>query len=162
MKGLLGRHLVQSPDKVGGLRRNWFDSLPSGWWATDKPRGPAGVSPRLRDLMRSSVSGAKVANCIGQISALLASGKNVVTPSYHALSPPSRRCPREQLGSGPSSGKGKQLLLAHRYGGLRDRHSAVPRQYERGPHGLSRNILCGAYRVPVRQRLLGFGRTENT
>jgi hypothetical protein len=77
-------HLVHSPDKVGTDSAELVDQPAVGVVATDN----------LEDLLAldadcvtycAAVSGREGGEVIGQISALLASGKNVVTPSYHAL-----------------------------------------------------------------------------
>jgi hypothetical protein len=155
-------HLVHSPDKVGTDSAELVDQPAVGVVATDN----------LEDLLAldadcvtycAAVSGREGGEVIGQISALLASGKNVVTPSYHALfHPPTLDdASREQLEAACRQGNSSLLATGIAPGFATDILAVHAASMSELPTKVSveERIPCGAYRVRGFFAMLGFGRT---
>jgi hypothetical protein len=111
----------------------------------------------------AAVSGREGGEVIAQISALLASGKNVVTPSYHALfHPPSLdHASKEQLEAACRQGNSSVLATGIAPGFATDILAVHAASMSELPTKVSveERIPCGAYRVPGFFAMLGFGRT---
>lgn len=111
----------------------------------------------------AAVSGREGTGVVDQISAILASGKNVVTPSYHALfHPPSLDdASRNKLEDACRQGDSSLLATGIAPGFATDIlgvHAASMTQLPTEV-AVEERIPCGAYRVPGFFAMLGFGRT---
>lgn len=155
-------HLVHSREKVGRDSGELVDRPAAGVMATDN----------LTDLLAleadcvtyfAAVSGREGGEVIAQIAALLASGKNVVTPSYHALfHPPTLdQESREHLEAACRQGKSSLLATGIAPGFTTDILAVHAATMSELPTTVSveERIPCGAYRVPGFFAGLGFGRT---
>lgn len=158
----LVRQLVHSRDKVGRDSGQLVDEPTAGVIATDS----------LDDLLAldadcvtyfAAVSGRDGGEVIDQISAMLASGKNVVTPSYHALFHPTSldQAARSKLEAGCQRGNSSLLATGIAPGFATDILAVHAASISASPTtvAVQERIPCGAYRVPGFFAMLGFGRT---
>ncbi|OBG24593.1 hypothetical protein A5764_09325 [Mycobacterium sp. 852002-51057_SCH5723018] len=154
--------LVHSPDKVGRDSGELVDLPAAGVIATDS----------LDDLLAldadcvsyfAAVSGRDSSEVVDQVSAMLASGKNVVTPSYHALfHPPTLDdASRDKLEAACRQGNSSLLATGIAPGFATDILAVHAASMTELPTKVSieERIPCGAYRVPGFFAMLGFGRT---
>jgi hypothetical protein len=154
--------LVHSRDKVGKDAGELVDEPAVGVVATDS----------LKDLLAldadcvsyfAAVAGREGSEVVDQISAILASGKNVVTPSYHALfHPPTLdEASREKLEAACRQGNSSLLATGIAPGFATDILAVHAASMSELPAKVSieERIPCGAYRVPGFFAMLGFGRT---
>lgn len=154
--------LVHSRDKAGRDSGELVDEPAAGVIATDS----------LDDLLAldadcvtyfAAVSGREGSEIVDQIAALLASGKNVVSPSYHALfHPPSLDdAARTKLEAACRQGNSSVLATGIAPGFATDILAVQAASMSELPSKVSveERISCGAYRVPGFFAMLGFGRT---
>jgi 2,4-diaminopentanoate dehydrogenase len=155
-------HLVHSPDKVGRDSGELVGRPAVGVAATDN----------LMDLLAldadcvtyfAAVSGRGGGEIVAQISALLASAKNVVTPSYHALfHPPTLdRASKEELEAACRQGNSSVLATGIAPGFATDILAVHAASMSELPTKVSveERIPCGAFRGLGFFAMLGFGRT---
>src|ERR1700758_3676810 len=154
--------LVHSPDKVGRDSGELVGEPAAGVIATDS----------LDDLLSldadcvsyfAAVSGREGSDLVDQISAMLECGKNVVTPSYHALfHPPTLDdASRNKLEAACRQGNSSLLATGIAPGFATDILAVHAASMSELPTKVSveERIPCGAYRVPGFFTMLGFGRT---
>ncbi|OBI48095.1 hypothetical protein A5707_18460 [Mycobacterium kyorinense] len=154
--------LVHSHDKAGTDSGKLINESPVGVVATDSFDDLLALDADCVSYF-AAVSGREASEIADQISAILASGKNVVTPSYHALfHPPSlddalrekleaacRRGNSSLLATGIAPGFATDILAVHAAS-----MCELPAKV-----AVEERIPCGAYRVPGFFAMLGFGRT---
>jgi len=155
-------HLVHSPDKVGRDSGDLVGEPAVGVVATDS----------LEDFLVldvdcvtdfAAVSGRDITEVVDQLCAILASGKNIVTPSYHPLfHPPSLDdASREKLHAACRQGNSSLFATGIAPGFTTDILAVHAASISELPAKVSieERIPCGAYRVPGFFSMLGFGRT---
>lgn len=155
-------HLVQNREKVG---------RDSGELVGESAVGVAAVDS-LGDFLAleadcvsyfASISGRDSSEIIDQLSALLASGKNVVTPSYPALFHPASLdgAARGQLEAACREGNSSLFATGIAPGFTSDILAVHAASMSELPTKVvvQERIPCGAYRVPGFFAALGFGRT---
>jgi hypothetical protein len=155
-------HLVHSPEKAGRDSGELVGGPAAGVSATD----------RLDDFLAldadcvtyfAAVAGRDPDEIVDQLCAFLASGKNVVTPSYPALfHPPSLDEPlREKLQAACEAGNTSVLGAGIAPGFATDILAVHAASMTELPTKVSvqERIPCGAYRVPGFFVTFGFGRT---
>ncbi|MCV7384679.1 hypothetical protein [Mycolicibacter longobardus] len=154
--------LVHSSDKVDRDSGELVNQPAAGVIATDN----------LDDLLAldadcvtyfAAVSGREASDIVDQLSAMLASGKNVVTPSYHALFHPPTidEASRNKLEAACRQGHSSLLATGIAPGFATDILAVHTASMTELPTKVSvdERIPCGAYRVPGFFAMLGFGRT---
>ena len=155
-------HLVHSHDKVG---------RDSGELAGESPVGVSAVDS-LHDFLAidadcvtyfATASGRDSNEVVDQVCEFLASGKNVVTPSFFALfHPPSLDdVARNQLEGACRRGNSSVFATGIAPGFTSDMLAVHAASMSELPTKVSvqERIPCGAYRVPGFFAMLGFGRT---
>jgi 2,4-diaminopentanoate dehydrogenase len=156
--------LVHSRDKVGRDSGELVDLPTAGVIATDSLDELLALDADCVSYF-AAVSGREGSEVIDQISALLASGKNVVTPSYHALfHPPTLDdASRNQLEAACRQGNSSLLATGIAPGFATDVLAVHAASMTELPTKVSveERIPCGAYRVPGFFAMLGFGRTPD-
>lgn len=160
---LIGQ-LVHSPDKVGRDSGELVDEPAAGVIATGT----------LDDLLAldadcvtyfAAVSGREGSEVVDQICAILASGKNLVTPSYHALfHPPTLDdASRTKLETACRQGNSSVLATGIAPGFATDILAVHAASMSELPDTVSveERIPCGAFRGLGFFAMLGFGRTAD-
>lgn len=155
-------HLVHSPGKAGHDSGELVGNPAVGVVATDNLDDFLAVDADCVTYF-AAVSGREMTEIIGHLSAMLASGKNVVTPSYHPLfHPPSLDgASREKLLSACRLGRASVFATGIAPGFTADMLGVHAASMSELPTKVtvSERIPCGAYRVPGFFAMLGFGRT---
>jgi hypothetical protein len=153
--------LVHSRDKVGMDSGQLVGEPAAGVTATDSLDEVLALDADCVSYF-AAVSGREGSEVVDQISAMLASGKNVVTPSYHALfHPPSiDDVSRHQLEAACRQGNSSLLATGIAPGFATDILAVHAASMTELPTRVSveERIPCGAYRVPGFFAALGFGR----
>lgn len=154
--------LVHSPDKVGKDSGELVGDPASGVIATGSVDELLALDADCVTYF-AAVSGREGSEVVDQIAAILASGKNVVTPSYHALfHPPTLdEASRTTLEAGCRQGNSSLLATGIAPGFATDILAVHAASMSEMPTKVSveERIPCGAYRVPGFFATLGFGRT---
>ncbi|MEB3981582.1 hypothetical protein OQ968_09925 [Mycobacterium sp. 663a-19] len=155
-------HLVHSADKVGRDSGELADESAVGVMATDSVEDFLAVDADCVTYF-AAVSGRDANEVVDQLCAILASGKNVVTPSYHPLfHPPSLDvASREKLDAACRRGNSSLFATGIAPGFTTDILAVHAASMSELPTRVSieERIPCGAYRVPGFFAMLGFGRT---
>lgn len=155
-------HLVHSFDKVGRDSGELVGEPAAGVIATGRFDELLALDADCVTYF-AAVSGRDGNDVVDQLAAMLASGKNVVTPAYHALfHPPSlddasrtkletacRQGNSSVLATGIAPGFATDILAVHAAS-----MTALPTSV-----AVQERIPCGGYRVPGFFTMLGFGRT---
>lgn len=153
---------VHSPDKVGKDSGELVGLPAVGVVATDSLEKVLALDADCVSYF-AAVSGREGSEVVDQMSALLASGKNVVTPSYHALfHPPTLDdVSREKLEAACRQGNSSVLATGIAPGFATDILAVHAASMTELPVKIAvqERIPCGAYRVPGFFAMLGFGRT---
>ncbi len=156
--------LVHSRDKVGRDSGELVGEPAVGVIATDSLDELLALDADCVSYF-AAVSGREGSEVVEQICAMLASGMNVVTPSYHALfHPPTlddasrtkleaacRRGNSSLLATGIAPGFATDILAVHAAS-----MTELPTKVS-----VEERIPCGGYRVPGFFAMLGFGRTTD-
>jgi 2,4-diaminopentanoate dehydrogenase len=154
--------LVHSPDKVGRDSGELVGEPAVGVWATDSLEDFLALDVDCVTYF-AAVSGRDSNEVVDQLCAILASGKNVVTPAYHALfHPPSLDdASREKLNAACHRGNSSLFATGIAPGFTTDILAVHAASMSELPTRVSieERIPCGAYRVPGFFTMLGFGRT---
>ena len=155
-------HLVHSRDKVGRDSGELVGNSAAGVEASDSFADFVALDADCVTYF-ATVSGRDSNEVVGQLSALLASGKNVVTPSFFGLfHPPSLDdAAREQLAGACRRGNSSVFATGIAPGFTSDILAVQAASMSELPTKVSvqERIPCGAYRVPGFFAMLGFGRT---
>jgi hypothetical protein len=156
--------LVHSPDKVGRDSGELVGEPAAGVIATDSLDELLALDADCVSYF-AAVSGREGSEVVDQISAMLASGKNVVTPSYHAFfHPPTLDdASRNKLEAACRQGNSSLLATGIAPGFATDILAVHAASMTELPTKVSveERIPCGAYRVPGFFAALGFGRTAD-
>ena len=155
-------HLVHSREKVGRDSGELIGESAVGVAAADNFEDFLALDADCVSYF-ATVSGRDSNEVVDQVSAFLASGKNVVTPSYFALfHPPSLDdAAREQLAGACRRGNSSLFAAGIAPGFTSDILAVQAASMSELPAKVSvqERIPCGAYRVPGFFATLGFGRT---
>jgi 2,4-diaminopentanoate dehydrogenase len=157
-------HLVHSLDKVGRDSGELVGEPAAGVTATDS----------LEDFLKldtdcvtycATVSGRSIDEFVAQLCAILASGKNIVTPSLHhpLFHPPSLDdASRDALQAACQEGNSSLFATGIAPGFTSDILAVHAASMSELPTRVSveERMPCGAYRVPGFFAMLGFGRTS--
>ena len=154
--------LVHSPGKVGRDSGELVGEAAVGVMATDSLEAFLALEVDCVTYF-ASVSGRNSNEIVDQLCAILASGKNVVTPAYHALfHPPSLDdASREKLRAACHQGNSSLFATGIAPGFTTDILAVQAASMSEAPAkvAIEERIPCGAYRVPGFFTMLGFGRT---
>ena len=157
-------HLVHSPEKVGHDSGELAGSSAVGVVATDSIDDFLALDADCVTYF-AAVAGRDKTEVVDHLCAMLASGKNVVTPSYHPLfHPPSLDdSSRERLQSACESGHSSVFATGIAPGFAADMLAVHAASMSELPTKVTvgERIPCGAYRVPGFFAMLGFGRTPD-
>lgn len=158
---MLSGHLVHSPDKAGRDSGEIIGLAPVGVLATDDIDAFLAHDCDCVTYL-GNVSGLDHIEVVDQLSAILATGKNVVTADGRLTYPPSlerasltklrEACDRGRsslLGTGIAPGFATDVLPVH-LASLTERPTSVH---------VEERLLSGTYRAPSFFALMGFGRT---
>jgi hypothetical protein len=155
-------HLVHSPEKVGRDSGELVGGPAVGVEAVDSFEDFLALDADCVSYF-ATISGRDGDDVIDQLCGMLASGKNVVTPSYPALfHPPSLDdAAREKLEAACRQGNTSLLATGIAPGFTSDILAVHAASMSELPTKVSvqERIPCGAYRVPGFFAALGFGRT---
>ncbi|OBF29745.1 hypothetical protein [Mycobacterium sp. ACS4331] len=155
-------HLVTTPGKEGRDSGELVGAPPAGVIATDSLEDFLALDADCVTYF-GATSERSPDDVVDQLCTMLASGTNIVTPSYHALFHPaslddesqqrlSEACARGRssiFATGIAPGFATDMLAVHAAS-----MSALPTKVT-----VAERILCGAYNVPGFFAMLGFGRT---
>jgi 2,4-diaminopentanoate dehydrogenase len=155
-------HFVHSPEKAGRDSGELVGESAVGVATTDSVADFLGLDADCVTYF-AAVSGRDESDIIDQLCGLLASGKNVVTPSYPALFHPASLDDgaRQQLQEACRQGNSSLFATGIAPGFTSDILAVQAASMTELPTKVSvqERIPCGAYRVPGFFAMLGFGRT---
>ncbi|OBK25391.1 hypothetical protein A5634_26570 [Mycobacterium asiaticum] len=158
----LAGQLVHSPEKAGRDSGELLGESPVGVTTTTNPAAFLALEADCVTYF-AAVAGRDPSEIVDQVCAILASGKNVVTPSYPALfHPPSLDdSAREQLEAACRAGNSSLLATGIAPGFASDMLAVHVATMSEQPTRVSvqERIPCGSYSVPGFFAMLGFGRT---
>jgi 2,4-diaminopentanoate dehydrogenase len=158
----LAGHLVHGGDKVGRDSGELVGESAANVEASDSFADFVALDADCVTYF-ATVAGRNSNEVVGQLCALLASGKNVVTPSFFGLfHPPSLDdAAREQLAGACRRGNSSLFATGIAPGFTSDILAVQAASMSELPTKVSvqERIPCGAYRVPGFFAMLGFGRT---
>jgi 2,4-diaminopentanoate dehydrogenase len=155
-------HFVHSPEKAGRDSGELVGESAVGVATTDSVADFLGLDADCVTYF-AAVSGRDESDIIDQLCGLLASGKNVVTPSYPALFHPASLDDDARMRLDTACRQGNSSLFATGIapGFTSDILAVQAASMTELPTKVSvqERIPCGAYRVPGFFAMLGFGRT---
>jgi len=155
-------HLVHSPEKAGCDSGEFVGQSAVDVAATDSVADFLALDADCVTYF-AAISGREADEIVDQLCAMLASGKNVVTPSYHALFHPASLDDdaRRRLDAACRQGNSSLFATGIAPGFTSDILAVHAASMSEQPTKVvvQERIPCGAYRVPGFFAQLGFGRT---